>query len=85
MCLPVALRMVTGRSAHARSKMSQLRYIRKNLYTAVVVADGASLTGLAALAKAVFFVNANAPVRTGFVLYAEKPQGDHAPRGMVTL
>lgn len=49
---------------------NQLRYVRKNLHTAVVVVDPSSRAGLSFVERANFFVQANAPIRVGVVFQA---------------
>ena len=47
----------------------QMKYIRKNLYTAVMIVDPSTSKGLDFLAQAHFFIQQNAPMRFGFIFW----------------
>jgi len=50
---------------------NQLRYVRRNLHNAIVVADPSKKKGLAMIQKHDFFVDANAPLRGGIAFWLE--------------
>lgn len=57
---------------------NQLRYVRKNLYTAIAIFDPSTAKGLALFERSQYFVNANVPMRFGLCLYLPSYTGASA-------
>lgn len=49
---------------------NQLKYVRKNMYTAVAMFDPSKAAGLKLFSQCKFFIKANAPIRIGVVFHA---------------